>query len=125
MFRTYSLGNIYQVFLAAAGFFLLLAFVGYSVKVDVSKVGPVLMVALIALIVAMVANYFMQNPIFDIWLSVIGIVVFAGFIIYDMNILKQQALTSDNRIELLMALGLFINFINIFLFLLRLMGGRE
>jgi len=125
VFLSYSMGSIYQVFLVSALMFLWLAFAGYVMKIDVARVGSVLMVALIALIVAMVANIFIQNAQFDIWLSVLGLVIFAGFIIYDMNILKQQALTADNRIELLMALWLFINFINIFLFLLRLMWGRE
>jgi FtsH-binding integral membrane protein len=125
VFLSYSMGSIYHVFLVSAGMFLWLAFAGYVMKIDVARVGSVLMVALIALIVAMVANFFFQNAQFDVWLSVLWLVIFAGFIIYDMNILKQQALTGDRRIELLMALWLFINFINIFLFLLRLMGNRD
>lgn len=125
VFWSYSLWSIYQVFLISAGLFLGLAFVGYVMKIDVARVGSVLMVALIGLIIAMVANMFIQNAQFDIWMSIIGLVIFSWFIIYDMNILKQQALVADRRIELLMALGLFINFINIFLFLLRLMWGRD
>jgi FtsH-binding integral membrane protein len=73
----------------------------------------------------MVANFFIASAAFDVWISVIGLVIFAWFIIYDMNVLKQQALVDDDRIPLLMSLWLFINFINIFLFLLRLMWGRN
>lgn len=125
VFLSYNLWSVYQVFLISAWMFLWLAFLGYFMKIDVAKVGSVLMVALVWLIIAMVANMFFQNAQFDIWMSVIGLVIFAWFIIYDMNVLKQQALSGDNRIEILMALGLFINFINIFLFLLRLMWSRD
>jgi len=77
------------------------------------------------LIVGMVVNAFWGNATFDIRLSVIGLILFAGLIIYDMNVLKQQALIDDSRIPILMSLGLFINFINIFLFLLRIFGNRN
>lgn len=125
VFLAYEMGSIYQVFLTTSFLFLGLAIAGYYLHIDIAKVGPVLLVSLIALIIAMVVNMFWANAQFDIWLSVIGLIIFAGFIIYDMNVLKQASLHGDNRIEILMALGLFINFINIFLFLLRLMGGSE
>lgn len=126
VFLSYSMGSIYQVFLSSAILFFVLAFAGYHTKIDVARTGPILFWAMIALFISMLANSFiLWNPIVDVWLSVIGIVVFGGFIIYDMNILKQQALTSDRRIELLMALWLFINFINIFMFMMRLFGWGD
>ena len=81
------------------------------------------MIGLVSLLVALLINLFWQNQQFDIWVSVIGVVIFSGLIVYDINILKQQALVDDDRIPLLMSLGLFLNFINLFLFLLRLLGG--
>jgi len=102
-----------------------LAVAGYYLHIDVARVGPILLTALIVLIIGMVVNAFRGNATFDLWLSVIGLILFAGLIIYDMNVLKQQALVNDDRITILMALGLFINFINIFLFLLRIFGSRN
>lgn len=125
IFLGYWLGLVYQAFLSATIMFAVLAFAWYYLKVDVARVGNILMIGLVALIIAMVANFFIASAAFDVWISVIGLVIFAWFIIYDMNVLKQQALVDDDRIPLLMSLWLFINFINIFLFLLRLMWGRN
>lgn len=125
IFLWYGLWAVYQAFLSATIMFAVLAFAWYYLKIDVARVGNILMIWLVALIIAMVANFFIANAAFDIRISVIWLVIFAWFIIYDMNVLKQQALVDDERIPLLMSLGLFINFINIFLFLLRLMWGRD
>lgn len=125
VFLSYSMWNIYNVFLTTSAMFGVLAVIGYTMKINTARVGPILMAALIWLIISMVVNMFWMNQTFDLWISVIGLVVFAWFIIYDMNILKQQALIGDKRISILMALWLLINFVNIFLFLLRLMWGRE
>lgn len=126
VFYAYNLWSVYNVFMSSAILFWVLAVVGYHTKVDVARVGPLLFWSMIALFIALLVNRLVigSGPL-DMWLSVIGIVIFSGFIIYDMNILKQQALWGDRRIELLIALGLFINFVNIFLFLLRLFGGNE
>lgn len=83
------------------------------------------MIALVVLIIGSLVNIFRANAQFDLWLSVIGVIVFSGFIIYDISALKQMALVSDNRIEVLMALNLFLNFINLFLFLLRIFGNHK
>ena len=79
------------------------------------------MVGLIALVIAMVVNMFRGNEQFNIWISLVGIVIFSGLIIYDLNVMKQQALVNDDRLPLLMAMSMFLNFINLFMFLLRLM----
>lgn len=126
VFRAYNFGSIYNVFMSSTILFWVLAIVGYHTKIDVARVGPVLFWSMIALILALLINAFVlgSGPL-DMMLSVAGIVIFSWFIIYDMNILRQQSLGWDSRIELLMALWLFINFINIFLFLLRLTGAQE
>jgi len=126
IFRAYDLGSIYNVFMSSSILFWVLAVVWYHVKIDIARVGPVLFWSMIALIISLVINAFvLQSSMGDMMLSVIGVVIFSWFIIYDMNILRQQALGWDSRIEILMALWLFINFINIFLFLLRLVWGQE
>ncbi len=126
IFRAYDFGSIYNVFMSSTILFSVLAVVWYHVKIDVARVGPILFWSMIALIISLLLNRFVlkSGPI-DMMLSVIWIVIFSWFVIYDMNILRQQALGWDSRIELLMALWLFINFINIFLFLLRLTWGQD
>jgi FtsH-binding integral membrane protein len=125
VFAAYGLWSIQQVFLTTSLLFIWLATAGNYLHIDISKVGSILTVSLIALIVAMVINMFWGNEQFNIWISIIGVVIFSGLIIYDMNVLKQQALVADERLPLLMAMSMFLNFINLFLFLLRLMGGSR
>jgi len=125
VFLAYSIGSITQVFLTTSVMFLWLAFTGYRLHIDITRVWPILMWALIGLIVSMLINMFWHNAVFDLWINIIGVVVFSGMIIYDLARLKQMALIGDKKIELLMALSLFLDFINLFLFLLRLMGRRR
>ena len=125
VFQMYALGSIYQVFLTTSILFGALAIAGNYLKIDVTRVGSILMISLIALLIGSVINMFRWNATFDIWISVFGVIIFSGFIIYDMQILKQQALVADDRVPLLISLWLFLNFINIFLFLLRIMGRRD
>lgn len=125
VFLAYSGSSIFQVFLLSAGMFFGLALAGYYLHVDIARVGPVLFVGLIMLILALIGNMFWGNSTFDVRISVIGLILFAGLVLYNMNVLKQQALINDDRLPILMALGLFINFLNIFLFLLRLFGSRN
>ncbi len=125
VFAAYGLGSVQQVFLVTSLLFIWLAAAGKYLHVDISRVGSILTISLIALIVAMLINAFRGNEQFSIRISIIGIVIFSWLIIYDMNVLKQQALVGDERIPLLMALSMFLNFINLFLFLLRLMWGSR
>ncbi len=126
IFRAYNLGSIYNVFMSSTILFATLSIVWYHVKIDIARTWPILFRSMIALIISLLINAFvLQSSIADMRLSVIWIVIFSWFVIYDMNLLRQQALWWDRRIELLMALWLFINFINIFLFLLRLTGWQE
>lgn len=125
VFWMYNMGDIYSVFLLTAGMFFALAFAGYKLKIDITRVGSVLMIALIVLILWSVVNAFWGNSEFNLRLNVIGVIVFSGFIIYDISALKQMAAISDERIEILIALNLFLSFINLFLFLLRIFGGQK
>lgn len=125
VFWMYNLGDVYNVFLMTAGMFLALAFAWYKLKIDISKAWSILMIALVVLIIGSLINTFRLNAQFDLWLSVIGVIVFSWFIIYDISALKQMAVVSDERIEVLMALNLFLSFINLFLFMLRIFWGRR
>lgn len=125
IFSIYQWGSITNAFLTTSLMFFLLAFAWYVMKVDVTKIGNILFVWLIALIIWFLINIFWMNKEFNIWLSVIWIIIFCGFIIYDMWMLKETALIPDNRLEIIIALWFFLNFINIFFLLLNLMWSRE
>ncbi len=125
VFSAYSMWSVYNAFGVTALMFLLLSFAGSVMKIDTTKIGSILFIWLIALIIWMVVNMFWWNQTFDIWLSVIWLIIFSWLVIYDMAVLKEMAVHGDNRVEIVMALSLFLNFINIFLFLLRLFGNKE
>lgn len=125
IFIAYNLGSVYNIFLTTSVMFLLLALVGYNTKIDVSKVWGILSVALISLLVGLLINMFWANQTFSLWLNVIWVIVFSAMIVYETASLKQMALVQDERIEIIMALSLFLSFVNLFMFLLNLFGGRE
>jgi len=126
IFRAYDLGSIYNVFMSSTILFAILAVVWYNVSINIARTWPILFWSMIALIISLLLNAFVfQSGMADMMLSVAGVVIFSWFVIYDMNILRKQAMWTDSRIEILMALWLFINFVNIFLFLLRLFGGQD
>lgn len=125
VFLFYGLWLVYQAFLSSALLFWLLAVAWYYLKVDTSRVWNILFIWLIALILAFVVNMFIWSAEFSIWLAAIWIILFSALTIYDMNVMKQQALVDDNRLPLLMSLSLFLNFINIFQLILMLMWGRD
>lgn len=125
VFMAYGLGSVQQAFLTTAVLFIWLAIAGRHFHIDVTRVWPILSISLIALIVASLINMFRWNEQFSIWISLLWVVIFSWLIIYDMNVMKQQALVNDDRLPLLMAMGMFLNFINLFLFILRLMWGSK
>jgi len=123
IFLAYNLGSVYNIFLSTSVLFLTLAVVGYTTKIDVTRVGGILSVGLIALLVGMLINLFWANSTFSLWLNIAGVVIFSGMTIYEVANLKQMALIADERMEIMMALSLFLSFVNLFMFLLRLFGG--
>lgn len=120
MMRSYA--NVPMVFLWASTMFFVLAVIGNAVKIDVAKWWPILMGALIWLIVMWIAWMFIGGENFNIVYSFLWLGIFAAMTIFDMNMMKQMAMSNDSRVELLMALSLFLNFINMFYFLMNLMG---
>ena len=129
IFLIYTGTSIATVFLITAATFGISAFIGKVTKMDLSKFGSYLMMALIGLIVAGLVNLFMQNTMLDFWISVIGIVVFIGLTAYDVQKIKDMSTHmsgSDDEIvkklAVIGALELYLDFINIFIKLLRLLG---
>lgn len=129
IFLIYSPAIIFKVFLITAGTFGAMALIGATTKVDLSKFRGILMFGLVGIIIAMVVNLFMQSETFDYIISIIGVLIFAGLTAYDTQKLLQIGATADpesdatRKVAIMGALTLYLDFINLFLFLLRIFGG--
>lgn len=126
---------IANAFLTTAGLFGAMTVVGYTTKVDLSKFGSFLMMGVIGLFIAMIVNMFLGSNIMDLIISVVGVLIFTALTAYDTQRIKematQMAMQGGSQSELaaklaiMGALKLYLDFINIFLFLLRLFAGRR
>lgn len=131
IFAVYTASSISTTFFITAGTFAVMAFLGYTTSTDLSKMGSILMMALIGLIIAMVVNWFMQSAAMDYVISGIGVLVFTGLTAYDMQKIKQIGMQTDakseegNKMAIMGALSLYLDFVNLFLFLLRFLGNRD
>lgn len=131
IFLVYSLTSIANVFFITAGTFGAMAAYGYFTKTDLSKIGNILFMALIGLIIATVVNIFMKSAMFNLILSYIGVAIFVGLTAWDSQKIKRMLAVqvdmseSAQKIALMGALSLYLDFINLFLYLLRIFGGRD
>jgi FtsH-binding integral membrane protein len=131
IFVAYSIGTISKVFFITAGTFAVMAFIGYVTKTDLSKMGKILFMALIGIIIATVVNIFVKSSGLDMILSYVGVLVFVGLTAYDTQKIKQMLWQAGNvsensqKVALLGALSLYLDFINLFLYLVRLLGRRK
>jgi FtsH-binding integral membrane protein len=127
IFFVYSLGNIAVAFLSASVLFGTMTFIGFATRIDLTRVGTYLAVGLIGLIVAMVLNLFLRSSWLELLLSLVGIVIFTGLTAYDTQKIAKMANDAAaqdeatlGRLSILGALTLYLDFINLFLLLLRL-----
>lgn len=131
IFVVYTMSSIGKVFFITAGTFAAMAFVGYTTRRDLSKMGGLLFMALIGLIIATVVNLFIKSSGLELVLSYIGVLVFVGLTAWDTQKIKvmlaQQYDMSETsqKLALLGALELYLDFINLFLYLLRIFGSRN
>ena len=108
-----------------------MAVVGYTTKTDLTKLGSLLMMGLFGIIIAMVFNWFIGSETLEMIISLLGVVIFTGLAAYDVQKLKrigagvEYGSESANKLAILGALRLYLDFINLFLFLLRFMGARK
>ena len=127
----YNMGSIASTFFITAAAFGALSLFGYTTKKDLSGLGTFLIMGVIGLVIAMVVNMFLGNGMLALIISVIGVLIFSALIAYDTQRLKMTyyALGGDQAAMAVAtgfgALSLFINFVNLFQFLLALFGGRE
>ena len=131
IFAIYSTSIIVQTFVVTAVTFGAMAVYGYFTKKDLTSWGRLLLMALIGLIIAGVVNIFLHNSTMDLIISGIGVLVFVGLTAYDSQKIKQMLLMQEDmgetaqKVALMGALSLYLDFINLFLHLLRILGNRN
>ncbi len=130
IFLVYSGQSIAATFFATAGAFAGLSLFGYTTKKDLSGFGSFLIMGVVGLLIAMVINIFMQSSVLQLAISFLGVLIFAGLTAYDTQRLKMmyyQVAGTDfaGKAVVLGALSLYLDFINMFQFLLAFMGSRE
>jgi FtsH-binding integral membrane protein len=131
IFLAYAMSSIAGTFLACAGMFAVMSLYGMFTKTDLTALGKILIMALIGLIIATVINVFVHSTAFTYLVSYAGVVIFAGLTAYDTQRLQALAVSTSgdaamaSRLSVNGALILYLDFINMFLFLLRIMGKRR
>lgn len=131
IFLIYTASSIATVFFITAGTFGAMALVGYTTKTDLTSMGKILFMALIGLVIATLVNLFVKSSGFTLILSYVGVLIFVGLTAYDSQKIKQMMLQvpdageSAQKLALLGALTLYLDFINLFIYLLRIFGKRE
>ena len=131
---SFTAGSVEGCFLSASAMFGVMAYMGYTTNQDLTKFGRILVMGLIGTLIAMVINYFLHSSQLDYIISIVGVMVFTGLTAFDVQKLKRigEGLEYDDvsaadtkKVSVLGALNLYLDFINIFLFLLRMFGGRR
>jgi FtsH-binding integral membrane protein len=131
IFLVYEFGVITKVFFITAGLFGAMAFIGYTTKTDLTKFGGILMMAVIGLVIASVVNMFMKSSQMDYIISCVGVLVFTGLTAYDVQKIKrigagvEFGTAEASKLALMGALSLYLDFVNLFMFLLRVFARRD
>ena len=130
IFIVYEQMSIARVFFITAGTFGAMSIYGYTTKRDLTKLGSFLMMGLIGIIIASVVNMLMQSELMHFVISILGVLIFVGLTAYDTQKIKNMYLVSDSgelmgKKAVMGALTLYLDFINLFIMLLRLFGQRR
>ena len=131
VFLAYTSTSIVKTFVITAAMFGIMAVLGYTTKMDLTKIGSLLIMALIGVIIATLVNVFLHSQTLDYIISIAGVVIFTGLTAYDVQKIKrigEYGLENDEtmvKITVHAALSLYLDFINLFLYLLRFLGNRK
>ena len=130
IFMVYTGASVARVFFITAGSFAGLSLYGYTTKRNLGPLGAALGMVLIGLVIAMVVNIFVASSVMHLIISLVGVVVFAGLTAYDTQQIKlsySEAMSAEDgeRMAIFGALRLYLDFINLFIMLLQLLGNRE
>lgn len=131
IFWAYTSASIFKTFLIAAGMFGVMAVLGYTTSTDLTKFGSFLFMALIGIIIATLVNFFMHSARLDYIISIVGVLIFTGLTAFDVQKIKQIGNAGINdgdvmaKITIHAALTLYLDFLNLFLYLLRFFGNSR
>ncbi len=125
IFLVYTESSIALTFFVTAGTFAAMSIYGLTTKKDLSSWGSILFMMLLGLIIAMIANMFIGSSTMSYIISFIGVIVFVLYTAYDTQKIKEMSYAGDQKAALLGALTLYLDFVNLFLNLLRLLGGSK
>lgn len=131
IFLAYTGASIATTFMITAGMFGVMALLGYTTKTDLTRFGSIMMMGLIGIIIASVVNMFLHSSGMDYIISFLGVLIFTGLSAYDVQKLKRigagmvEGAENTRKMTIMGALTLYLDFINLFLFLLRFFGNRR
>ena len=131
IFSVYTTSSIASTFFISALTFGVMALTGYTTKTDLTKLGSLLYMGLIGIIIASIVNFFIGSSFMHYIISIIGVLVFTGLTAYDVQKIKnignqiQEGSESAQKLMIMGALTLYLDFINLFLMMLRLFGSRD
>jgi len=126
IFAVYQMGSIVSAFMGAAILFGVMSFYGYFTKRSLDSLGKWMIVGLIAICIASIINIFVGNSVVQMVISALAIVIFTGLTAYDTQKIRETLMyDDDHRLEIMGALTLYMDFINLFLSLLQLFGGKK
>ena len=131
IFSVYTTASIASTFFISALTFGVMALTGYTTKTDLTKLGSLLYMGLIGIIIASIVNFFIGSSFMHYLISIIGVLVFTGLTAYDVQKIKnignqvQEGSESAQKLMIMGALTLYLDFINLFLMMLRLFGSRD
>ena len=131
IFSVYNISSIATTFFISSITFGTMAIAGYTTKTDLTKMGSLLFMGLIGIVIASVVNIFLGNGMLDIIISIVGVLVFTGLTAYDVQKIKEIGMSVEHgsetgqKLMIMGALTLYLDFINLFLMLLRLFGNRD
>jgi len=133
IFLVYTGQSITAAFVATAAMFGAMTIVGFTTAIDLTRFGSFLIMGVIGLLIAMLVNLFLASSGLGLLISVVGVLIFTGLTAYDTQRIKAMAarphLQEDGslamKLSIIGALALYLDFVNMFLFLLRLLGSRD
>lgn len=131
IFMAYTTASIFKTFMITAGMFGVMAVVGYTTNTDLTKFGSILLMALVGVIIATLVNFFMHSARLDYIISILGVLIFTGLTAYDVQKIKQIGQLGINndetmtKIAIQAGLSLYLDFLNLFLYLLRFFGNSK
>ena len=126
IFAVFTMGSIVMAFMGAAVLFGTMSLYGYFTRRDLTSIGQFLFIGLIAIVIASIINIFIGSSVMTMVISAIAVIVFTGLTAYDTQKIREMVSEeTSGSVEVMGALTLYLDFINIFLSLLQLFGGKK